>query len=186
MADPVGIAGTAAGLVSLGLQLYGGISKYLDAVRARDEDLAFAEQNLEHLKRTIDDVQAASSRWEGICPNSSPPVVKAVNWCRTQLDALQQLLSELQRNTDGASGSDRKAALRAKRKQYAYPFKRESISKLEKRLQISSDALQRALQVLGLYVYLFRESCFRFLRKLMAHPPRETAASTHNVASGTH
>ncbi|KAF5598053.1 hypothetical protein FPCIR_3326 [Fusarium pseudocircinatum] len=50
MAEPVGITGTAIGIVSFGLQLYTGISKYLDAVKGRDEDLKYAKQHTNILR----------------------------------------------------------------------------------------------------------------------------------------
>ncbi|KAF4485453.1 hypothetical protein CGGC5_v008467 [Colletotrichum fructicola Nara gc5] len=53
MADPLGIAGTAAGLVSLGLQLYGEIFKYIKAVNGREDDLKAARKNAEILKKCL-------------------------------------------------------------------------------------------------------------------------------------
>ncbi|EWY92315.1 hypothetical protein FOYG_05891 [Fusarium oxysporum NRRL 32931] len=43
MAEAFGIDGSAFGTVSLGLQLFNEISKYLDSVEGRDEDLERAK-----------------------------------------------------------------------------------------------------------------------------------------------
>jgi hypothetical protein len=54
MADPLSIIGTAAGLVSLGLQVYGGIKDYLDAIQTSQEDIAGIHRHATGLKDALD------------------------------------------------------------------------------------------------------------------------------------
>jgi hypothetical protein len=51
MADPLSIAGTVAGLVSLGLQVCGGITQYLDAIKCLAEELSSARRQVEPSKQ---------------------------------------------------------------------------------------------------------------------------------------
>ncbi|CVL03571.1 uncharacterized protein FMAN_15124 [Fusarium mangiferae] len=95
MADPVGITGNAIGVISFGLQLYTGITQYLDAVKGRDEDLQRAKQyvnafqaSLKVLGDTIlkvNDEQAAAKHVVQDCKVS----------CEAELTALDALLNDL-------------------------------------------------------------------------------------------
>ncbi|KAK2759261.1 hypothetical protein CKAH01_16677 [Colletotrichum kahawae] len=96
MAEPVGITGTAAGLVSLGLQLYSEISSYLAAYKGRQKDLDFARHQCATLKRCIDAIDAAITS-PGFRPTVSRDALDAsVQDCQRELDALNELVVGLQ------------------------------------------------------------------------------------------
>ncbi|KAK7424487.1 hypothetical protein QQX98_000452 [Neonectria punicea] len=152
MAEPVGITGTAAGLVSLGLQLYGEISKYLDAVESRQRDLDFARRQTTTLQQCLDAVRLATSTPKKNNATTSKTVNSCVVACEDELKALEALVTRLtgpktQENTPSAK-------LRDKGRQYAFRFHRESILELEAKLSATNGVLQTALQTLGLNVSL--------------------------------
>ncbi|KAF4906544.1 hypothetical protein CGCF415_v007956 [Colletotrichum fructicola] len=96
MAEPVGITGTAAGLISLGLQLYSEISNYLDAVKGRQQDLDFARHQCASLKRRIDAIDAAITS-PGFLPMVSRDALdSSVQGCQRELGALNELVLRLQ------------------------------------------------------------------------------------------
>lgn len=54
MAEALGVAASASGIVSLGLQVAGGITSYIDAVKARKEDVAAASTSVRYMQSSID------------------------------------------------------------------------------------------------------------------------------------
>lgn len=142
MAEPVGITGTAAGLVSLGLQLYSEISSYLAAYKGRQQDLDFAKFLSDNLKRCIDAINSAS------LPPTSDALTASLQSCQKELDALNDLVKELQGIFTPAATLSEK--FREKGKRLAYPFQREGLRELKERLESTVPVLQLATQTLGL------------------------------------
>ncbi|KAK1983654.1 hypothetical protein LZ30DRAFT_473910 [Colletotrichum cereale] len=151
MAEPVGITGTAAGLVSLGLQLYGEISKYLSAVKGRQKDLDRARRHHQNLQRCIDAIAAATSSSRVNNAQTNTALKSCVLSCNVELRALEALVARLQ-GPSTPSGGVLSAKLGEKGRQYAFPFHRESILELERTLESTNGVLQTALQTLGLDV----------------------------------
>ncbi|KAK1564256.1 uncharacterized protein LY79DRAFT_136399 [Colletotrichum navitas] len=149
MAEPVGITGTAAGLVSLGLQLYGEISKYLSAVKGRQKDLDRARRHHQTLQMCVDAIAAATSSSRGNNAQTDAALSACVLSCESELRALEALVARLQGPSTPADGV-LSAKLREKGRQYAFPFHRESIIELERTLESTNGVLQTALQTLGL------------------------------------
>ncbi|KAK2025518.1 hypothetical protein LX32DRAFT_567856 [Colletotrichum zoysiae] len=148
MAEPVGITGTAAGLVSLGLQLYGEISKYLNAVKGRQKDLDRARRHHQTLQMCMDAIAAATSSSRGNNAQTNAALNACVLSCESELSALKALVDRLQ-GPPSAAGGALSTKLREKGRQYAFPFHRESILELERMLESTNGVLQTALQTLG-------------------------------------
>ncbi|CAI0655254.1 unnamed protein product [Colletotrichum noveboracense] len=148
MADPLGIAGTAAGLVSLGLQLYGEISKYIKAVKGREDDLRVARQNAEVLKKCLNAIKGATSSTNIAQTASKDAVEECVASCIDELKQLDELLTHLRDSTTPADSLS--AKVKAKGRQLMYPLHKDDIVDLEKRLTSTNDVLQTALHALGI------------------------------------
>lgn len=146
MADPLGIAGTAAGLVSLGLQLYGEISKYIKAVKGREEDLRAARQNAEILRKCLNAIKGATASTNLTPTVSKDAVNECVASCIDELKQLEELLTRLRGSTAPADTLSSK--FKAKGRQFIYPFHKDSVVDLEKRLASTNDVLQTALHAL--------------------------------------
>ncbi|KAK2776391.1 ankyrin repeat-containing protein [Colletotrichum kahawae] len=148
MADPLGIAGTAAGLVSLGLQLYGEISKYIKAVNGREEDLRAARQNAEILRKCLNAIKGATASTNITQTASKDAVDECVASCKDELKQLGDLLARLRGPESPADTLS--AKIMKKGKQLMYPFHKDNIVDLEKRLASTNDVLQTALHALGM------------------------------------
>ncbi|KAI3321680.1 hypothetical protein HD806DRAFT_503159 [Xylariaceae sp. AK1471] len=122
MADPLSIAGLATGVISLGLQAAGGLVDYLDAVKARPEELSSAKQqatNMDDLLLTIQDLlPQVVSGW----PASATTIERHVKSCNTELSALYALLFEL--SQPSTSSSSIRLRLAEQKKKLTYPFNR--------------------------------------------------------------
>ncbi|KAF5585981.1 hypothetical protein FPANT_7352 [Fusarium pseudoanthophilum] len=150
MADPVGITGTAIGVVSFGLQLYTGISQYLGAVKGREEDLQRAKQyanafqaSLKVLGDTIlkvGDEQAAVKSVVQDCKL----------FCGAELTALGELLNDLK--GPQPPQHDPIGKVKGSLQKWSYPFKQRNLSRLEERLESANSILKLSLSALQLAI----------------------------------
>lgn len=148
MAEPVGITGTAVGILSFGLQLYTGISEYLDAVKGRDEDLQSAKQYAKMLRDNLVSIEVAISAIGSEYTVARYAIEQCKSSCETELKGLEVLLLELKgpmvepnSRTEQAKNSLRK---------FSYPFKKKDIARLHDRLSLTNNALHTAALALQL------------------------------------
>ncbi|KAG4291750.1 hypothetical protein FPRO06_13003 [Fusarium proliferatum] len=150
MAEPVGITGTAVGILSFGLELYTGISEYLDAVKGRDEDLQSARQYTKMLRDNLVSIEVAISAIGSEYTVARSAIEQCKSSCETELKGLEVLLLELKgpmvepnSRTEQAKNSLRK---------FSYPFKKKDIARLQDRLSLTNNALHTAALALQLAV----------------------------------
>jgi len=144
-AESVGLAASVAGLVSLGLQIAGGIIKYVDAFENRQEELSFVKRESEVLKTVLLEVDA-QLRSHGQSGNGPDAVVQSMTLFKEELSCVQALYTNLV-DSDPQSWI---ARLENKKKKATYAFNRVKIQELGLRLQKAGDALQLTLNVLSL------------------------------------
>ncbi|KAH7216090.1 hypothetical protein DER44DRAFT_170006 [Fusarium oxysporum] len=149
MAEAFGIAGSAFGTVSLGLQLFKEISQYIDDIDGREEDLKQARNFATNIQVSINALDVAISN----APTDDPTTNSAIGSCRdscvSAVNNLLALVKELRGPIISIPNSNaaRAKGLCAKLK---YPFKKQSIEKLEENLSRTNSALQTILQVFQL------------------------------------
>lgn len=162
MAEAFGIAGSAFGTVSLGLQLFKEIAQYLDDIHGREEDLKEARNYATNVQLSLNALDIALSK----APTGDPATKDAIDSCKTScVSAVNNLLAVVKElrgptvtlpNSNAARAKELCAKLR-------YPFKKQNIEKLEEILSRTNSALQTILQVFQLYVQspwlLNRMSC---------------------------
>lgn len=144
MADPVGVVGTTAGLVSLGLHLYSIIAKYFEALGGRKDDLTSAHVQLDTLRKSLAIIESALPRLELISGPGAEALQSAMGECKNELAQLDALLRKL---VDSPMLS---AKLKDRAKTLTFPFHRPSLMQLEDRLHKTNGAFQTALGALYL------------------------------------
>ena len=147
MAEPVGITGTAVGIVSLGLQLYGSLKDYVDDVKGRDAYVSETLGNLECLQQSLNSINSIIPNLEREHLSSTQAVATALQRCEAELKALE---GEVQKHAPTTTPSDRKGKLKETRKKLAFPFARQELDKLASRIDRLNDLLLVALQGLEL------------------------------------
>ncbi|KLP21479.1 uncharacterized protein LW94_10186 [Fusarium fujikuroi] len=147
MAEAFGIAGSAFGTVSLGVQLFKEISQYLDDIDGREEDLKDALSYATNLQLSLNALNVAMSN----APTGDPETKNAIDSCIVSyVSAVNNLLAvvkDLRGPMVSAPSSKASKALCAKLK---YPFKKQNMEKLEEILSRTNSALQTILQVFQL------------------------------------
>ncbi|KAM0080145.1 hypothetical protein ACKRZS_007648 [Fusarium odoratissimum] len=146
MAEAFGIAGSAFGTVSLGLQLFTEISKYLDSVEGRDEDLERAKNYARDFQSSLISLRT----WASNTGFSDTDLERAINQgqanCAGAINDLSKMVAELKgQDLKPNSRTSKARTLYVKLK---YPFKKQNLESLEKQLFNAISVLQFALNIL--------------------------------------
>ncbi|KAI0907984.1 hypothetical protein F4823DRAFT_601089 [Ustulina deusta] len=159
MADPLSIVGLVTSVISLGLQVTGGLFDYLDAVKGQVEELSSAKQQATNMKDLLLTIQDLLPRVKDSWPTSATLIERHVQSCNTEISALYALLSDLSQPASSSSGIRLKLA--EQKRKLTYPFNRTHLSLLKERLFEVNSALQTALHATGLDVSITTRSELR-------------------------
>ncbi|EMR71891.1 putative ankyrin repeat-containing protein [Eutypa lata UCREL1] len=148
MADPTSIVGLAAGLVSLGIQVCGGITAYLDAVKCRADDITSVNRQAQNFGNVLRIIQTALARVDPSHQVSTTVVDECLKSCESEVKGLKDFVS-------GLVGSDISQPkfmdkIKEKTRKLTYVFDRPKLEQLEGRLSRVNGIFQTALQALDL------------------------------------
>ncbi|ETS77979.1 hypothetical protein PFICI_10041 [Pestalotiopsis fici W106-1] len=148
MADPISLVGTAVGVASFALQLYFGISTYIERIRCRKEDLESVERRLQSFRVSITAIEAVEQRLHNGVPTitSPTPLAECIEGCKDELVALKSFWEKF--NGQGIRTSDLRDRIKEKAREISYPFRREDLSRLEDRLGQATQILNTSLQAI--------------------------------------
>ncbi|KAF5236748.1 hypothetical protein FANTH_11155 [Fusarium anthophilum] len=156
-------AGTALGIISFGLQLYTGLSEYLDDVKGRDEDLLQARNNAKTLQCSLKAIEDMMSKVNGDHTMAQDAVEECKRSCQAELKALYQLLRDLKGMP--VDPADPVSKARSSIHKWSYPFKKKSINRLEERLKSANNVLKTALSALQLAILNDQSTAILTLQK---------------------
>lgn len=148
MAEIVGLAASAAGLLSLGLQVYDGIASYINDFNDRGSDISAVSARAGSLQTSIAELQQILPRIAAKHSIGGTAAVPALRAADAELHSLQLFLDEL-RGPASQTASIR-TTIREQKKKLAYPFRRPTLEKLERRLDSANSALRTGIQSLSL------------------------------------
>ncbi|CZR32043.1 uncharacterized protein FPRO_02076 [Fusarium proliferatum ET1] len=150
MADPLSVAGLALAVVSLGLQVTGGITDYFDSLKSRDQDIASIIQQNDTLKKTLQVIESSISRFQNDHRTATEALRQFLDSSNDELKVLEGMVATLTTNDQGAT--DRRTKARNKGKKLLYPFHRPKLEQMATKLHHINATLQLGLQSLGLSV----------------------------------
>ncbi|KLP00030.1 uncharacterized protein FFMR_02101 [Fusarium fujikuroi] len=150
MADPLSVAGLALAVVSLGLQVTGGITDYFDSLKSRDQDIASIIQQNDTLKKTLQVIESSISRFQNDHRTATEALRQFLDSSNDELKVLEGIVATLTTNDQGST--DRKTKARNKGKKLLYPFHRPKLEQMATKLHHINATLQLGLQSLGLSV----------------------------------
>ncbi|KAF5964018.1 hypothetical protein FBULB1_13024 [Fusarium bulbicola] len=148
MAEAFGIAGSAFGTASLGIQLFTEISNYLNSVEGRDEDLERAKNYALDFHSSLIALETLAST-TGISDTDLERVINQGQAnCATAISNLSKMVAQLKGQDPIPNSRTSKAmTLYVKLK---YPFKKQNLESLEKQLFNTVSVLKFALTILQL------------------------------------
>ncbi|KAK6844420.1 hypothetical protein PG995_014530 [Apiospora arundinis] len=146
MANPLSLAASVAGLVSLGLEVTRGTSSYLDAIKYRSGELSWARQQNDVLANTIDVIEKSTDRLEHVSPDAAAVATRSLDLCKNSLNTLESFVAQL------ADSNVRtwRSRLKDKAAKLHYAFDRPKVQQLSARVSQTSSTLQLAVDGLGL------------------------------------
>lgn len=147
MTDPVSVAGSAAGLISLGIYVTQSLVDFYGAYKNLDPDVSGMTQNLEclleifcSLEKTISDRNIQDER----------ELIKKVEMSIKACDELIQELQDEYAKLTKTSSNGFKAAVRLAGRRATYPFRKSTLQKLDENIDEVRTNLSFALGVLQL------------------------------------
>lgn len=159
MMDPVSISSAAAGLLSLGMQVVGGISGYVGAIQQRRDELDAAHRHVQILRRLIVTIESVSHTQEANHREATAVVRGCLTEAESQLKDLGNFIADLddknasQSSLAGPSGSTITyiiKKMKLMKKTAGYPLHLDKVQNLERRLEAAIGALQSALLILNM------------------------------------
>ncbi|TDZ23986.1 hypothetical protein Cob_v003355 [Colletotrichum orbiculare MAFF 240422] len=144
-AEGLGLAASVAGLVSLGLQITGGIVKYVDAFKGRKEELDFVRRQNDALAANLRSFQGWAPS-PGRSPDIDAAVAHNIQLLESELMGVKALHDKLADN----AGQSWAAKFENTKKRSTYPFNQAKVHELGQRLEKAMDVLLLAMNIMGL------------------------------------
>lgn len=150
MADPLSVAGGAAGVVSLGLTVCQGLLAYYRPFKSFHEEIDNVTcriETLDGILKTLQNILLANA--PVLAASQTEPVNTAadsIQRCKRGLQALERMLDKCNKTTSPANPF----AARLQSSRLLYPFRRETLMTLMETVTWLHANLNTALQVLGM------------------------------------
>lgn len=149
MSDPVSLAGTALGVVSLGLILCQGLTDYLQALECRKADIESTSRQVDCLQSALNVINVALAKFSPDHQNAGHVVEGCLHLCEEEIKRLSDKLNEF-KDQSHFNSFNKKLQLQAQK--LAYPFKQGNLRRLEDSVVKINRILLTALQAMGLDV----------------------------------
>lgn len=147
MADAVGAAGTAVGVVSLGIQVCQGLYTYVETVRARDAELEHAFNQLRDVTGLLQQLQDLLPKIESLSVvdvEAARKLEQCMTHSQSSIDALQKMLQSLEK----IPATDLKGKVKDFGRMLSFGFKQDGLVSLQEKVSALALNVQIALQIL--------------------------------------
>lgn len=150
MAEAFGIAGSAVGIVSLGIQITQGLLKYYGSWKGQDIGIASVCASLDSLSETLKILEKTTQPPTRFNKNIKDNVEKNVN---AMSGAVRKLHDELSKFHDVESSKlGARLAMRRHVRRAFYPFKEETLNRIQRVVTEARLNLHLAVQALQMFV----------------------------------
>ncbi len=129
MTDPFSAAGTAIGVVSLGLQVCHGVIQFYDAWRSQDADVRSTCDLISSLEAMFASLRAELEKKPLGESNLSAQVKDSIGCCENDVAELQKRLTKVQTKAPDHSSMLKLGSLDAQRRRLLYPFRQGTLGK---------------------------------------------------------
>ncbi|KAK2048630.1 hypothetical protein LZ31DRAFT_29063 [Colletotrichum somersetense] len=146
MSDPLSVAGSVVGIISLGLQVTQSLYSYYAAVNAQYSDVTHTARKLESLLEILNCIQTHLDGRKVKVDGTH--VLKNIESAIEQCEECIQELQEESRKFERAPVDGIRTAIRATGRRLAYPFRQSTLQKLDEDIDELVTHLSLALQLL--------------------------------------
>lgn len=149
MADPVSVAGSAVGVISIGIQVCQGLLSYYTAWRSYNGQVSHVYNKINGLNATLENLQSSFEKLSYTNQPATRNVLRSIASCEDGVKALGTTLEKF-------SSIKAPQGLREKAHNYSlqtmFPFKQDTLQSMKAIVTDLQNNLDSALQVLELYV----------------------------------
>ncbi|PLB55931.1 hypothetical protein P170DRAFT_506431 [Aspergillus steynii IBT 23096] len=145
MSDPLSVAGSAVGIISLGLQVCGKIIKYSQDLRGQDDDLDRLVTKAEHLRAPLKELQDLIEDTRNESSKTADDLESKALGLQVYVERLKRKIEQYQPVSTGGAHGNGKA--RSTFKRAVYPFKKESLGEIAYCLDSMQMTLQTTLAI---------------------------------------
>lgn len=151
MGDPFSAAGTAVGIISLGIQVCQSLVPYYHKWKSFDDDIAQIQEKLNGLKQTLENLERnIVPKFRSSNAREVEDIDKKVLSCCNGIHKLRSILTQCQSSAPSSNTVHRKA-YRLLQKTF-YPFKRTTLLELNTSVSSLQDNLHTSILSLMLCV----------------------------------
>lgn len=147
MADPLSIAGTALGVISLALQVREEIASYCKAWRGAQEDIQDVANKAEGLAVPLRALQEIIQNTQLTNPDIAADLLSKVQILQVGVERVQASVRKCRPDFEAFAGKGFSDRLRAYRKRSAYPFRKDALRALATDLDGMQVNLQTSLHM---------------------------------------
>ena len=148
-------AGSLVGLISLSVQSCQSLTSYYSAWKSYDEQIGHTHRNLDELRITCENLEQELQRITQYQEPAVQQVVRLIISCRDGINSLRYALEHCQsvRIPDSLT-----AKIKVCRARALFPFRKQTLQRLEDTVHHIQGNLGSALQILQLYVEQYQQS----------------------------
>lgn len=147
MPDPFSVAGSAVGVISLGITVAQGLINYYTAYKDRDEDIKSLITQLRRLEDTFVAVRGGISNTKNVFSQSvTSRLEAALKECANDLEALKKKSQKIKES--GCQKGKLAGKIHDGVKKLGYPFKKSTLEKLKEICDELNDHLVTAMNCL--------------------------------------
>ncbi|KAF7533080.1 hypothetical protein G7054_g7395 [Neopestalotiopsis clavispora] len=146
MADPLSVAGSAVGVISLGIQVAQSLFDYYSAFKSQYTDVADIAKKLDSLLEVLGSLQnhVKTRRFRADEQDLLRKIEGLINECEECIEELQEVANKFAQ----CPTSTVQSAIRATARRVSYPFRKSTFEKLDEDISDIIKCLQLALQLL--------------------------------------
>lgn len=150
MSDPLSVAGSAVGIISLGIQVCQGLIQYAGAIRGRQQDVNDGMGEVRSLLAVFKSLEQTITRIETDSPENAKSLLEHLLQAEVKLRSLGDALTEV--GIPVNISSTIKGKMKETYRAAIYPMKRSKLEAARQNVQSILGILTAALQTVDLYV----------------------------------
>lgn len=147
MADPISVAGSALGVISVGIQVCQGLLSYYNAWKSYNHQVSHVYHMIEGLNATLDNLQLSFEKVGNTNTPAAQNVIRSIASCEDGVKALGTTLEKL---SSIKSPHGVREKLQTYSLQTMFPFKQDTLQSMKAIVTDLQNNLDSALQVLEL------------------------------------
>ncbi|KAF4468147.1 pyruvate decarboxylase [Fusarium albosuccineum] len=175
MGEPLSVAGSAVGIISLGIQVCNGLLVYADAIRGREQDMVDRTDEVRSLLSLFNSLEQTIGRIAIESPDNARLLLEYLRQTQGKLRVLEELLQEV--NIPTRAPASLKGKMREAYQIAVYPMKKRKLENARQTLQGLVHILKTAQQRVNLDLEVSQANTLRQIQSTTSSNATELKAS---------